>query len=421
MPFRETGLPLCFVERRLSNAGYQRAEVAMLQVRRQVSAGALALACAVAIGGFTAHADRKEDRDRDRDRDRDGGRTRKVFVIAMENHNWTQPNPTSSPQQIFMNPAAPFINSLVKGTSGISRDVSYATNYLNAAPGVHPSEPNYVWAEAGQALNSLGTDDDPYHPDCSPDTSVTTDQHLTAFLTKARKTWRSYQEDTNVDLATNLPLAMSAWTVPLFSHSGNFTTGLNPYNYSTQFNYASKHNPQVFFRDTNFGCPAVASKQYPPLQQLALDLQNDDVADYNWITPNQFNDQHSKLTAGYGAFTPATDQSAIAQGDNFLARIVPLIMASEAYQDGAAILLWWDESEGGDTAQFTLPFIVISKNARANVNGRPYASNVEFSHSSFLRTMQEIFDVDPGDGFPFLGAAATANDLSSLFRPGTIK
>src|SRR5437867_2858217 len=36
-----------------------------------------------------------------------------VFVIAMENHNFTQPNPTSSPQQIFGNSAAPYINNLV--------------------------------------------------------------------------------------------------------------------------------------------------------------------------------------------------------------------------------------------------------------------------------------------------------------------
>jgi phosphatidylinositol-3-phosphatase len=383
--------------------------------KHQVFAGALALACALA--GLSAHADRKDDRDRDRD----GKRPRKVFVIAMENHNWTQPAPTSSPQQIFMNPAAPFINSLVNGTSGISGDVAYATNYQNAGPGVHPSEPNYVWAEAGQALNSLGTDADPYHADCSPGTVATTDQHLSAFLTKARKTWRSYQEDTNVDPTTNVARPMNAWTVPLFSQSGSFTTGLNAFNYSRQFNYAAKHNPQVFFRDTNLGCPAAASTLYPPLQQLALDLQNDDLADYTWITPNQFNDQHTRLAAGYGAFVPATDQSAIAQGDNFLARIVPLIMASDAYQDGAVIALWWDESEGGDTPQFTLPFIIISRNARANVGGVPFASSVEFSHSSFLRTMQEIFDVDPDHGFPFLGAAVSANDLSPLFRPGAIK
>ena len=385
----------------------------MLQMKHQLSACALAVACAVAWGSFTAHADRRDDQD-----DR---RIGKVFVIAMENHNWTQPNPQSSPQQIFMNPAAPFINSLVNGTSGISGEVSYATNYVSAAVGLHPSEPNYVWAEAGQAFDTLGTDDDPYHPNCSPDTVITSDLHLTAFLKKGRKTWKSYQEDANVNLATNVPLPMSSWKYPIFSQNGKFSSGLNEYNYTSQYNYAAKHNPQIFFRDTNGGCPATASTLYPPLQQLALDLQHDKVADYNWITPNQYNDQHSRLDTGYGIYPSTSDQAGIAQGDNFLARVVPLIMASDAYQDGGVIALWWDETEGGDTSQYTIPFIIISKNAHANVGGVPYKSGVEYSHSSFLRTMQEIFSVDPDAGYPWLGAASTANDLSALFKPGTIK
>jgi phosphatidylinositol-3-phosphatase len=44
---------------------------------------------------------------------------KKVFVIAMENHNWTQPANqfTGGIQQIYQNPNAPFINSLVNGTA----------------------------------------------------------------------------------------------------------------------------------------------------------------------------------------------------------------------------------------------------------------------------------------------------------------
>ena len=71
--------------------------------------------------------------------------------------------------------------------------------------------------------------------------------------------------------------------------------------------------------------------------------------------------------------------------------------------------------------RFTLPFIVISRDAHENVAGLPFASHVEYSHSSTLRTMQEIFDVDPSAGYPWLGAAATASDLSALFKPGTVK
>ena len=35
--------------------------------------------------------------------------------------------------------------------------------------------------------------------------------------------------------------------------------------------------------------------------------------------------------------------------------------------------------------------------------------------------MQEIFDVDPDGGFPWLGEAAVAQDLAALFRHGALK
>jgi hypothetical protein len=377
----------------------------------------LALAGTVGTGSFPVHADEGGDGD--------PGRVKTVFVIAMENHNWTQPSTQTSPQQIFQNPAAPFINSLVNGTSGISDQVAFANAYINAAVGDHPSEPNYIWAEAGTNFG-VNNDDDPYKKsDCSADTVQSTNQHLSAFLTVARRSWKSYQEDANVD-ATNTPLPASAWTVPLFSASGNYTSpGANAYNYSAQFNYAAKHNPMVYFTDTSGGCNTTTSNpqrlNYPPLQQLALDLANDTVADYNWITPNQFNDQHTALANGYGQYPKTSDSANIAQGDNFLARVVPLIMASKAYQDHGLIVLWWDESEGGDDPSRTLPFMVISKDVHKNVNGVPYSNTIRYSHSSFLRTMQEIFNVDPRHRFTWLGGAATATDLSDLFAPGVIE
>src|SRR5215471_14497156 len=96
---------------------------------------------------------------------------RTVFVIAMENHNWTQPNNKFSgdAQQIYQNPNAPFINSLVNGSAfalingsmvHISSQVAYATAYHNI-PRMHPSEPSYIWAEAGTNLG-VNNDNDPY-------------------------------------------------------------------------------------------------------------------------------------------------------------------------------------------------------------------------------------------------------------------
>src|SRR5258706_9047218 len=151
-------------------------EKVMFDRKFQRAMCALALTGAVGCGSSPVHAD-------DRDNDRDNGhRVKTVFVIAMENHNWTQPNTQTNPQQIFQNPAAPFINSLVNGTSGISDQVAFANGYINAGVGVHPSEPNYIWAEAGTSFG-VNNDDDPYHTNCTPDTVQTTNQHLSAFLT----------------------------------------------------------------------------------------------------------------------------------------------------------------------------------------------------------------------------------------------
>jgi len=360
---------------------------------------------------------------------------RSVFVIAMENHNWTQPANqfAGSIQQVYQNPAAPYINSLVDGSSPISDQVAFATAYHNvlatetgANLHIHPSEPNYIWAEAGTNFGVLN-DNDPFR--VPGGTNQDTSQHFSTLLTQAGFTWRSYQEDIDLtrdanNALTNVPLPANRWTVPLTSFSGVFSSGINEFNLSAQYNYAAKHNPMVFFSDANGGNDATPanplSAQYAPLQQLFRDLADGTVANYNWITPNQYNDMHTTLTGGFQGLTG--DPGRIRQGDNFLSQVVPIIMASDAYRDHGLIVLWWDESErdgiatdNPDDFSHTLPFIVISKDAHKNVGGRPYGSPVGMSHSSFLRTMEEIFGVGP-----LLGDAVNANGLEDLFKPGNL-
>jgi hypothetical protein len=73
------------------------------------------------------------------------------------------------------------------------------------------------------------------------------------------------------------------------------------------------------------------SLQYAPLEQLAIDLQNNTAANYNWITPNQFNDMHTGLSGSftYNGTTYLNNASQsgaekIAQGDNFLGQILTI-------------------------------------------------------------------------------------------------
>src|SRR5262245_47312182 len=79
-----------------------------------------------------------------------------VIVIDMKNHNLTQPSSVTSPPQLLGNPAAPYLNSLMTPGDPNAAQTSYASNYYNAlfndpTVSIHPSEPNYIWQEAGLA------------------------------------------------------------------------------------------------------------------------------------------------------------------------------------------------------------------------------------------------------------------------------
>jgi hypothetical protein len=369
-----------------------------------------------------------------------------VFYIEMENHNLTQPTglnpPPGDAEQLQGNPAAPYLNSLMTPGNSNAAETSWASNKYNAGyndptinggAGVHPSEPNYIWQEAGIA--GFFNDNDPY-PNNVLDTA-----NLSGLLQAAGIPWKSYQED--IDLSptsgtvnqpgtnalTSTVADQSQWTVPLVRFSGTSSAYTNPYNGSDQYNFAPKHDGQLFFTDTNgdngSGTPNFSpsnpeAQYYAPLQKLQTDLNNNTVARYSLITPDQYNDMHSSLNTDFTyngvTYAAGTDQESIALGDNFLSQIVPTIMASQAYKNNGAIVIWYDETENGNTTDYTIPEIVISPLAKGNA----YNSTLIYTHSSDLKSMQELFGVSaPGGGF--LGDANTpgTNDLSDFFLPST--
>lgn len=358
-----------------------------------------------------------------------------VFYIDMENHNLAQPASVTSPQQLQGNSAAPYLNSLMTPGNPNAAQTSYASNYYNAlynnpSVSIHPSEPNYVWQEAG--LTGPLNDADPYP------SNIVNAPNLSALLQQAGISWKSYQEDIDLtptsgsvnqpgaNALTSTVAPQDQWTVPLKSFSGTSPDYTNPYNGSHQYNYAVKHDGQVFFTATNgsstapdFSPSNPEAQYYAPLQQLQTDLNNNTLAKYNLITPDQYNDMHSSLNTDFTyngvTYTHNTDQESIALGDNFLSKIVPTIMASKAYKNNGAIVIWYDETENGNTSSFTVPEIVISPLAKGNA----YNSTLAYTHSSDLKSMQELFGVSaPGGGF--LGDANTpgTNDLSDMFVPG---
>ena len=260
----------------------------------------------------------------------------------MENVNWPEVHGSAH---------APYLN----GT--LLRMGAHAERYFNP-PGVHPSEPNYLWLEAGTDFG-IRDDKDPAAHHLSGD-------HLVAQLGKAGISWKAYQEGIAPD------------ECPVASH------GL----------YAAKHDPFVFFEDVTRD-PRFCTAHVRPLPELEKHLQTGSAARYNFITPDLCNDMH-------GARGCRRDW--IRNGDDWMALWIPRILASPQYKAGGAIFITWDEGEHDSDGPIGM--IVVSPFAKPG-----FSSDEHYTHSSFLRTVQEIFGVEP-----LLGDAANAKDLSALFK-----
>ena len=282
-----------------------------------------------------------------------------VFVIVMENHNWI----ANWPDNIKDNPAAPYINYTLLPMA------SYARNYNNPA-GIHPSLPNYLWMEAGTNFGIVHSDGLPsqYHQ--------STRNHLVKLLENAGISWRAYDED------------ISGTTCPL--------TSSGPKDPNGSLLYAPRHNPFVYFDDQtgtlnprSITCIA----HIRPYSELAADLSKDTVARYNFITPNLCDDMHDSCAG-----------DPIAHGDEWLKKNVPAILNSTAYRSGGALFIVWDEAAKGDGP---IPLILLSPFAK----GSHYSNSLYYTHSSLLRTLQEIFGV-----YPLIRDAANHRDLGDLFH-----
>jgi hypothetical protein len=272
-----------------------------------------------------------------------------VFVIVMENHDWSS---------IRGNPSAPYINGTLLALG------AHAERYTSPR-GIHPSEPNYIWLEAGDDL-AIADDDDPV------ENYRTTKNHLTRHMENANVSWKTYQE------------AIPSGWCPLSSRGP----------------YGAKHNPFVFFDDVTDARNPYSQHcidHVRPYSELAGTLASDAagaVAQYNFITPDMCNDMHDSA----GCATP----DSVANGDAWLAREVPKILASKAYQEGGALFITWDESEEGNEP---IGLIALSPVAKPG-----YASMVPYTHSSLVRTIQDVFSLRP-----YMRDAANATSLDDLF------
>jgi hypothetical protein len=269
-----------------------------------------------------------------------------VFLVLMENVTWSAIKGSTS---------ATYINNTLLPRS------AYADNYFTA-PNTSGSLPQYLWLEAGTNFGIADSNDPSAH-------HINSTNHLTLQLERAGISWRVYAE------------SISGSSCPTSS------SGV----------YAAFHNPYVYFDDI-YKNATRCTNYIRPYPELARDLTNQTVAQYNFIVPNLCDDMHNSS----GCAT--TDR--VKNGDDWLAAEVPRILGSPAYTNNGALFITWDEGTGGAAGPFGT--IVLSSLAK----GGGYRSTNRFDHASTLRTMQEIFGVRP-----FLYAAANATSLADLFKP----
>ena len=285
-------------------------------------------------------------------------RIKYVFVIAMENH---------AASQIYGSVDAPYINNTLLPAYG------HATNYVDNLSSSVPSEPHYLWMEAGTNAFSDTTFSGDSAPSATNSTASTA--HLSTQIKNATNgvSWMSYQEGLNTTTGT-CPIASSGF-------------------------YAPKHDPFVFFRDVSGTTPsktnAYCSAHHKALTALSADLTNKAVASYNFITPNLCNDMH-------GA-TGCPDSNTVRSGDTWLANNLPALITFANANNGV-IFVTWDEPE----TTGTMPFIVIGPQVKAG-----FANSATLSHSSLVKSVDEILNLST------LSTVSSATDFSSFFNTGT--
>jgi hypothetical protein len=245
-----------------------------------------------------------------------------VFIIVMEN---------KEASQVVGNSSAPYLNSL-------AAQYARAANYYGVT---HPSLPNYLALTGG---STFGIDSD--CTDCFVDAD-----NIASQLEAAGRSWKAYME--------SMPSAC-------------FLGSAAP--------YAQKHNPFIYYDDVRTD-PARCNK-IVPFDQLAADLQADQVPDYVWISPNLCNDMHD---------------CSVGTGDQWLQAWVPRILASPAWKDKGVLFITFDEGDSdrgccAGVAGGQVDTLVISPLAQPG-----FTSDVAYSHYSLLHTIEAAW------GLPLLG------------------
>jgi phosphatidylinositol-3-phosphatase len=277
-------------------------------------------------------------------------RIRHVFIIVLENKNYTDTFGTSTQDPYLQKTLVPMGALLTQyyGTGHVSLD-----NYIamisgqaptpdtadDCVPGLIGTLGNYTdvaqtgWAPQGQVVANAG---------CVYSTRVKT---LVDQMTQVRLSWRGYMEDMGNDPARE----SAACGHPVIGVGTDHTNTAEAPSTAVPLGdaYATRHNPFVYFHSI------IDSKSCKTnvvnLSRLQVDLaQLRTTPNLVFITPNLCNDGHDGAGTGAPGTTCANGEpGGLTSADGFLRTWVPRILASPAYREDGLLIVTFDESTYG--------------------------------------------------------------------------
>jgi phosphatidylinositol-3-phosphatase len=245
-----------------------------------------------------------------------------IIVMIFENEEITN---------IIGNSALPNFNKLAQQYTLLTSDFAVT----------HPSLPNYIALTSGDTQGITS--------DCT--TCFVNVPNLPDSIEKSGRSWKAYLED------------MPA-----------------PCTVTDQGKYAEKHNPFVYYDDIRTNTTRCQQHDVP-LTQLESDLQNKQLPDFAWITPNLCND-------GHDCGAPAADK--------FLGPEVDKIIKSPSFDQNSLLIVTFDEGTTRSSccglpsrAGGKVTTLLISSLAKVG-----FQDDNSYSHYSILKTIEAAWGLE---------------------------
>jgi phospholipase C len=269
----------------------------------------------------------------------------KVLIVAEENRTYAD---------VLASESAPYLR-------GLADRFGVATGMVAGYPTHCPSLAAYIMLTSGSTHGICDDESPAVHP--------ITGESIYSQVARSGRQWRGYAETM---VGTCAPENDAA------------------------HRYLVRHAPAPYYVDQRANCARWdVPSGVPSAGALHDDLAAGALPAFSILTPDSCDDMHGGV---------ACSGDPVGQGDTWLARWMPTILASPDYTAGRlAVILTWDE--GSDSSNH-IPAVVISPTTSGIRAGQA------FTLCSVLRTTEELL------ALPLLGCAASAPSMTEPFHLG---